>query len=680
MKTIATSETREKNGLRKGIIAIACACVLTVAGVFAYLTATDSVSNLFGLTDKLEVEVVEPNWDPDDAQGMLPTQTVAKDPAIHNPNKADIYVFADVVIPQKDIVTANTDGTLNDSALVDLFTYEVNEGWTLKDTIKNDDGTITYRYVYDSVLGEEQTSGSIFDEVTLVNYVNDQFDTAELAQQIIINGYGMQAAGFENANAAYATYFAEGEVFIADLTVNDPAIVAAADYCVIMASSEEVIASTTAETSEQVMFTSVPFVANAKYAVVEEGCGPDEAITEFVAEEPFLAPAGASITIGTDERKAFAVYSTDDNSLNFYKRTSIPAEGSSFEGKTATNVFTDIENTGLTPPWFNRINTSVLSVQVVDKDIAPVNMSYWFSTFMKCSSFDLNNLDTSKATSFAYAFDHCTALETLDLSSWDTSNAKDLSYVFNECVNLRSVKGLESWDVSNATTLSCMLYNCTALETLDLSSWDTSKASDLSFMFYNCKVLSTLGDLSSWDTSKAENMSGLFLNCRAITSLGDLSSWNTENVTNMANMFCACISLESLNVSSFNTSKVTDMTSMFDGLNSITSLTGLENWNTENVTNMANMFRYLPLAQIDLSSFNTTNVVNMSNMFWESALQTIFVGDSWSTDRVSSSDGMFWACNSIQGGAGTTYERTNVTSAYAHIDGGVDNPGYLTAK
>lgn len=42
--------------------------------------------------------------------------------------------------------------------------------------------------------------------------------------------------------------------------------------------------------------------------------------------------------------QAFAVYSADDKSLSFYKRYGVPAAGEQFEGKTATNVYTGIED------------------------------------------------------------------------------------------------------------------------------------------------------------------------------------------------------------------------------------------------------------------------------------------------------------------------------------------------
>ena len=41
---------------------------------------------------------------------------------------------------------------------------------------------------------------------------------------------------------------------------------------------------------------------------------------------------------------------------------------------------------------------------------------------------------------------------------------------------------------------------------------------------------------------------------------------------------------------------------------------------------------------------------------------------------------MFSNCHNLVGGMGTTYDASHVDAAYAHIDGGPSNPGYLTEK
>ena len=72
----------------------------------------------------------------------------------------------------------------------------------------------------------------------------------------------------------------------------------------------------------------------------------------------------------------------------------------------------------------------------------------------------------------------------------------------------------------------------------------------------------------------------------------------------------------------------------------------------------------------------------MSYMFNGSTnLQTIYVGNGWSTASVTNSTSMFNYCTSLVGGQGTTYSSSNPKDkTYAHIDGGPSNPGYFTDK
>ena len=96
---------------------------------------------------------------------------------------------------------------------------------------------------------------------------------------------------------------------------------------------------------------------------------------------------------------------------------------------------------------------------------------------------------------------------------------------------------------------------------------------------------------------------------------------------------------------------------------------------------MTSMFNYCSLTSLDLSSFNTSKVASMIGMFYYcSNLQTIYVGNGWSTAAVTNSTNMFTNCTSLVGGQGTTYDANHIDKAYAHIDGGTSNPGYFTAK
>ena len=66
-------------------------------------------------------------------------------------------------------------------------------------------------------------------------------------------------------------------------------------------------------------------------------------------------------------------------------------------------------------------------------------------------------------------------------------------------------------------------------------------------------------------------------------------------------------------------------------------------------------------------------------MFYNcSNLKTIYCGSKWNTNLVTNSTNMFGGCTSLVGGKGTTYNAAHVDKAYAHADGGTNNPGYLT--
>ncbi|MBO7579326.1 MAG: BspA family leucine-rich repeat surface protein [Prevotella sp.] len=185
---------------------------------------------------------------------------------------------------------------------------------------------------------------------------------------------------------------------------------------------------------------------------------------------------------------------------------------------------------------------------------------------------------------------------------------------------------------------------------------------------------------SSFQNARPVSTYEWFSNQPSLTEIVDIQYLNTSEVENMSKMFFMCSGLKELDLSGFDTRNVTDMSLMFDGSKGLTSL-NLSSFDTQNVSNLEHMFVYCEnLKILDLRSFNTSNVINMNSMFYYcDKLKTIAVGTNWNTANVESSDNMFTGCLSIVGGAGTTYNINKVDKAYAHIDGGESDPGYLSA-
>ena len=242
-------------------------------------------------------------------------------------------------------------------------------------------------------------------------------------------------------------------------------------------------------------------------------------------------------------KKAFAVYSADDDSLSFYKRASVPSAGERFEGKAVSEVYTGCETETYNPldvPWW-RYTAKIASVTVADAGIAPVSTAYWFMGMKALSSADISRLDTRNIMNMGHMFQRCNNLTTLDLSSFDTRNVTDMSYMFMDCNNLTTLD-LSSFDTGKVTNMEAMFSECGSLTSLDLSSFDTGNVTETASMFSNCNNLATL-DLSSFDTRNVTRMGNMIFNCNSLASL-DLSSFDTRNVADMGLMFSGCAALQ----------------------------------------------------------------------------------------------------------------------------------------
>ena len=214
---------------------------------------------------------------------------------------------------------------------------------------------------------------------------------------------------------------------------------------------------------------------------------------------------------------------------------------------------------------------------------------------------------------------------------------------------------------------------------IDISGMDSSKVTNMRAMFSGQSYVTTL-NLGDFKTDNVTNMYNAFNGLNNLTSL-DTSSWNTSNVTNMEGTFDSCRTLEELDVSNWDTSNVTNMKQLFYNMPNLKSL-DVSKWDVSNVTTMEGMFNLdKKLTSIDLSSFDTEKLQRTSNMFAsDQNLETIYVSEKWNMSGVTSSYGMFNNATSIVGQEGTTYDSNHVDKAYAHVDEGETNPGYLTYK
>lgn len=306
------------------------------------------------------------------------------------------------------------------------------------------------------------------------------------------------------------------------------------------------------------------------------------------------------------------------------------------------------------------------------------DMSYMFRGCESLANLDLGNFNTKMVTNMENMFAGCDALRNLNLSSFNTENVTNMYQMFAGCDSLRNLD-LSSFNTGQVTNMGSMLASCNSLTDLDLGNFNTENVTNMNSMFSYCKSMTNI-DLTSFNTRSVTDMSKMFSNCESLADL-DLSNFNTANVKDMSGMFERCFSLTSLDLGSFSASLVTDMSSMFEWCSSLESI-DLSHFNTSKATNMSRMFYgCYRLKELDLSDFHTKAVTNMDKMFWcDVDLTTIYVSEGWNTENVGQAEEMFNSCENLKGGEGTVFSYGNDGIDYARIDGGPDNPGYLTYK
>ena len=158
---------------------------------------------------------------------------------------------------------------------------------------------------------------------------------------------------------------------------------------------------------------------------------------------------------------------------------------------------------------------------------------------------------------------------------------------------------------------------------------------------YNTNIITKVVFDASFANARPTSCHGWFLGCNYLTTIEGIENLNTENVTNMSDMFCDCRSLKTLYVSNFDTQNVTDMSYMFNRCYALTTL-DISNFNTQNVTDMSSMFcDCFALTTLDVSNFDTKNVQSMYTMFAGClALITLDVS-KFDTKNVTDMRGMF---------------------------------------
>lgn len=178
--------------MKKNMMKAATLCgivgLIAIGGTAAYLTDYDTAVNEFTV-GKVDIDLDEPSWTPDEHVDIEPTEEIEKDPQITNTGVNDSFVYLEVSIPMAEVITADAEGNRIDKKLTELFSYTKSADWTQLES-KTLNGNKVYTYCYNKVLKPKETTTPLFETVTFANIIEGQLDTAHL--EIPIRAYAIQ--------------------------------------------------------------------------------------------------------------------------------------------------------------------------------------------------------------------------------------------------------------------------------------------------------------------------------------------------------------------------------------------------------------------------------------------------------------------------------------------------------
>ena len=344
------------------------------------------------------------------------------------------------------------------------------------------------------------------------------------------------------------------------------------------------------------------------------------------------------------------------------------------------------------------------------------DMSFMFSGCSALTSLDLTKFNTAKVVNMGNMFYGCSALTYLDLTNFNTANVDFMDSMFNGCSALKSLD-LTNFNTAKVVNMYMMFNGCSALESLDLTNFNTAKVTYMNNMFEGCSALTTIYASDKFDTDNVKYGLDMFTGCKSLKDYSDSKTDHAyaycgpdgyftpggcgyaefDNATGTLTFCYKGVKPEGaydLNVggsdpewktlgtnvnkvvfnASFANARPTSCYYWFCGCSKLTDIEGIENLNTENVTNMNSMFdRCSALTSLDLTNFNTAKVSDMSYMFMGcSALTTIFVSDKFVTDRVTDGRDMFHMCINLIGAI--EYDGSKSDHTYANYDNGYFSP------
>lgn len=427
----------------------------------------------------------------------------------------------------------------------------------------------------------------------------------------------------------------------------------------------------------------------------------------------------------TDMSKMFyncsAVNTLDISNFNTEKVTDMRMMFYNCEKPTTLDVskFNTANVTNMSEMFYNCKKLTTLNVSKFNTSKV-TDMSGMFNTNMLLTTLDVSKFDTQNVTNMEQMFFLCKDLTILDVTSFNTAKVTNMKEMFSYCRNLVTIYASDKFVTTAVTNDLNMFEEClklhgtatfdptkTGKEMASLTGyfWDRAKAMTYVVFDETAKTLTFKHDTSkpvdaywlnegkkdpAWSSLLTSNISKVvfdasfaavrpttiynwFAGFENLSTIEGIENLNTEEVTNMSGVFNCCTALSTLDLKGFNTAKVTDMSFMFNECSALTNI-DLSSFDTKNVIDMNSMFYGCKtIVKLDVTKFDTEKVTNMNEMFSNCyELTTILASGKFVTTNVADAMNMFYGSSKLKGGK--SYDAAHVGKEMANFAGYFTDP------
>ncbi len=331
------------------------------------------------------------------------------------------------------------------------------------------------------------------------------------------------------------------------------------------------------------------------------------------------------------------------------------------------------DDDALTPDW-SELAGKIKKVTFLEEfqGARPTTCYKWFENMEKLTAIEgMTNLNTDNVTNMAYMFNNCNnrQLKVLDLTSFNTAKVTDMTYMFYNCNGLKEIVASDAFVTTNVAASDSLFYGCANLKKYSYSNKDNyygicrakyildggyfSQPVPFVWAYYN-----SAAQTATFYYDRTGDWNNAYLYYPKVSWVGDCEKATKAVIDE-----------------SFANYKTKDMSYLLSGLFCAKELTGMENLNTEGVTNMSHMFDNGGFTYLDLTHFDTREVTDMSNMFSDcSVMQNIYVSKNFTVDKVTQSTDMFSHCKKLLNYYDGSYTQDKEHASYT------DFYGYFTLR